>query len=52
MSAQERESISGVLDVVKTHSNTLETLREDHAGQAASIEHKACETFQQHYRVG
>ncbi|RYQ83439.1 hypothetical protein Ahy_B10g102123 isoform A [Arachis hypogaea] len=50
MSAQERESISGMLDVVKTHSNTLETFREDHAGQASSIEEKARETFQQHYR--
>ncbi|XP_061366744.1 kinesin-like protein KIN-5C isoform X2 [Gastrolobium bilobum] len=49
-SAQERESISGVLDVVSNHANTLETFREDHAGQAASIEHKACETFQQQYR--
>ncbi|TKY61969.1 125 kDa kinesin-related protein [Spatholobus suberectus] len=49
-SAQERESISGVLNVVRTHANTLETLREDHAGQAASIEHSASETFRQQYR--
>ncbi|XP_020205961.1 kinesin-like protein KIN-5C [Cajanus cajan] len=50
LSAQERESISGVLNVVGTHENTLEKLREDHAGQAASIEHTASETFQQQYR--
>jgi len=50
-SAQERESISGVLNVVRTHENTLETLREDHAGQAASIEHRASDTFQQQFRV-
>ncbi|CAJ1885017.1 unnamed protein product [Sphenostylis stenocarpa] len=50
ISAQERESISGVLNVVRTHANTLETLREDHDGQAASIEHRASETFQQQYR--
>ncbi|RDX94099.1 Kinesin-like protein KIN-5C, partial [Mucuna pruriens] len=49
-SAQERESISGVLNVVRTHANTLETLREDHSGQAASIEQTASETFQQQYR--
>ncbi|XP_027903365.1 kinesin-like protein KIN-5C [Vigna unguiculata] len=49
-SAQERESISGVLNVVRTHANTLETLREDHDGQAASIEHRASETFQQQFR--
>ncbi|KAI4348947.1 hypothetical protein L6164_009607 [Bauhinia variegata] len=50
MSAQERESISGMLEVVKAHTNTLKTLREDHSGQAASIEEKAHETFQQHFR--
>ncbi|KAG4913543.1 hypothetical protein JHK86_053976 [Glycine max] len=49
-SAQERESISGVLNVVRTHANTLETLREDHAGQATSIEHTTSETFQRQYR--
>ncbi|XP_047162874.1 kinesin-like protein KIN-5C isoform X2 [Vigna umbellata] len=49
-SAQERDSISGVLNVVRTHANTLETLREDHDGQAASIEHRASETFQQQFR--
>ncbi|KAL2345244.1 hypothetical protein Fmac_006529 [Flemingia macrophylla] len=50
LSAQERDSISGVLNVLRTHANALETLREDHAGQAASIEHTASETFQQQYR--
>ncbi|KAG5072770.1 hypothetical protein JHK86_007981 [Glycine max] len=49
-SAQERESISGVLNVVRTHANTLETLREDHNGQATSIEHTTSKTFQQQYR--
>lgn len=52
MSEQERESISGMLSVVKTHANTIETFREDHSGQAASIEGRACEIFQQQYRVG
>ncbi|XP_061353443.1 kinesin-like protein KIN-5C [Gastrolobium bilobum] len=50
MSEQERESISGVLNVVKTHANTLETFREYHSGQATSIEEKAREIFQQQYR--
>ncbi|ESW34914.1 hypothetical protein PHAVU_001G191500 [Phaseolus vulgaris] len=49
-SAQERECISGVLNVVRTHENTLETLREDHGGQAASIEHRASDAFQQQFR--
>lgn len=49
---QERETISGMLNVVKTHANTLETFREDHSGQAACIEEKSRETFQQQYRVG
>ncbi|KAJ1379844.1 P-loop containing nucleoside triphosphate hydrolase [Sesbania bispinosa] len=50
MSVHERESISGMLNVVKTHVNTLETFREDHSGQAASIEERAREIFQQQYR--
>ncbi|CAL0317032.1 unnamed protein product [Lupinus luteus] len=49
MSVEERESISGMLNVVKTHANTLETFRGDHSSQAASIEEKARETFQQQY---
>ncbi|KAL9332105.1 hypothetical protein ACSQ67_001715 [Phaseolus vulgaris] len=49
-SAQERECISGVLNVVRTHESTLETLREDHGGQAASIEHRASDAFQQQFR--
>lgn len=49
-SAQERESICGVLNVVRNHANALETLRDNHAGQAASIEQTARETFQQQYR--
>ncbi|KAF7820171.1 kinesin-like protein KIN-5C [Senna tora] len=50
MSVQERESIAGMLNVVKTHANTLETFREDHSVQATCIEEKARETFQHHYR--
>ncbi|KAG2686633.1 hypothetical protein I3843_09G015600 [Carya illinoinensis] len=49
VSEQERASISGVLEVVKAHANSLEILREDHSGQAACIEEKARETFQQQY---
>jgi len=51
-SAEERESVCSVVNVVKSHANTLETFRENHSGQAASIEHRACETFQQDYMVG
>ncbi|KAK7268018.1 hypothetical protein RIF29_20700 [Crotalaria pallida] len=49
ISVQERESISCMLNVIKTHANTLETFRGDHSSQATSIEEKARETFQQHY---
>jgi kinesin family protein 11 len=52
MSVQERGSISGMLNVVKTHVDTLETFREDHSGLTTSIEEKSRETFQQMYRVG
>lgn len=51
-SAEERESVCSVVNVVKSHANTLEMFRENHSGQAASIEHRACETFQQDYMVG
>jgi len=50
-SAEERESVCSVVNVVKSHANTLEMFRENHSGQAASIEHRACETFQQDYMV-
>ncbi|KAK2400964.1 Kinesin-like protein KIN-5C [Trifolium repens] len=50
MSVQERGSISGMLNVVKTHVDTLETFREDHSGLTNSIEEKSRETFQQKYR--
>ncbi|KAI4300500.1 hypothetical protein L6164_033871 [Bauhinia variegata] len=50
MSAQERESISAMLEVVKAHTSTLETFREDHSGQAVSMEVKASETFRQQFR--
>ncbi|XP_021819900.1 kinesin-like protein KIN-5C [Prunus avium] len=46
---QERESISEILENIKAHSNTLETFREDHSGQAASIEERARDTFQNQY---
>ncbi|PRQ43996.1 putative plus-end-directed kinesin ATPase [Rosa chinensis] len=49
MDEQERESISGILEVVKAQSTTLETFREDHCGQAASIEERARDTFQNQY---
>ncbi|XP_045795919.1 kinesin-like protein KIN-5C isoform X2 [Trifolium pratense] len=48
-SAEERESVCSVVNVVKSHAYTLDKFREDHAGQATSIEHRACETFQQEY---
>lgn len=49
VSRQEKGHISGILEKVKTHGKMLDTLREDHSGQAASIEQKAIETFQQRY---
>lgn len=51
VSVQERKSISGILTTVKAHSSTIESLREDHSGEAASINEKAQETFQQRYMV-
>ncbi|XP_028784778.1 kinesin-like protein KIN-5C [Neltuma alba] len=50
LDVKERETICGMLGVVKTHTNTLETFREDHTGQADSIKEKARETFGQQYR--
>ncbi|KAK9921316.1 hypothetical protein M0R45_029829 [Rubus argutus] len=49
MDEKERESISGILEVIKAQSTTLETFREDHSGQAASIEERARDTFQNQY---
>lgn len=51
MHVQERDSVSGMLNVVKTHVNTLETFREDHSRIATSIEEKASEICQKQYRV-
>jgi kinesin family protein 11 len=51
MDEKERESISGILEVIKAQSTTLETFREDHSGQAASIEERARDTFQNQYMV-
>lgn len=51
MYKEERECISGILEAARQHSNTIETFREDHSGQAASIETKAQETFLNHYMV-
>ncbi|KAJ0028790.1 hypothetical protein Pint_36047 [Pistacia integerrima] len=48
-SQQEQTSISGILDGVKAHEKTLELFRGSHSGQAASINEKAQETFQQRY---
>ncbi|XP_024636081.1 kinesin-like protein KIN-5C isoform X2 [Medicago truncatula] len=50
MHVQERDSVSGMLNVVKTHVNTLETFREDHSRIATSIEEKASEICQKQYR--
>lgn len=49
---EERECISGLLEAARDHSNTIETFREDHSGQAVSIENKAQETFLNQYMVG
>ncbi|KAJ9695076.1 hypothetical protein PVL29_010530 [Vitis rotundifolia] len=49
VSDQERGCISEVLGTVKAHADTLKILHEDHSGQAASIEQKAFNTFQQRY---
>ncbi|XP_034695034.1 kinesin-like protein KIN-5C [Vitis riparia] len=49
VSDQERGCISEVLGTVKAHADTLKILDEDHSGQAASIEQKALNTFQQRY---
>lgn len=49
VSEQEQGSISGILEIVKVHTNSLQSFREDHSGQAASIEEKAQETFQQQF---
>ncbi|CAI0391696.1 unnamed protein product [Linum tenue] len=49
MSAQERESVSGIVTTVEAHTKTLETFREDHSGQAAVMENKSQETFQQRF---
>ncbi|KAL5545811.1 hypothetical protein UlMin_005498 [Ulmus minor] len=49
VSEQERGSITGILETVRAHSGTLESFREDHTGQATSIEHSATETFSSRY---
>ena len=51
ISKQERGSISGILDAVKTHTETIEAFRNDHSCQASAIEEKAKETFRQQYMV-
>lgn len=51
ISEQERGSISGILDTVKTHTETIEAFRNDHSCQVSSIEEKAKETFRQQYTV-
>ncbi|KAM7264573.1 hypothetical protein ACFE04_002256 [Oxalis oulophora] len=48
-SEQEKESISGILENVKTHVNTIDDLRDDHSGQTASVKEIAQKTFQQNY---
>lgn len=49
---EEKECISGILEAARDLSNTIETFREDHSGQAASIENTAQETFLNQYMVG
>lgn len=49
VSEQEQGSISGIFEIVKAHTNSLQSFKEDHSGQAVSIEEKARETFQQQY---
>ncbi|XP_050227654.1 kinesin-like protein KIN-5C [Mercurialis annua] len=49
MSEQERESVFGILEVIKAHANTLTSFREDHSGQAAVIEDKSQEAFGQQF---
>ncbi|CAK9323030.1 unnamed protein product [Citrullus colocynthis] len=49
ISKQERGSISGIIDAVKTHTETIETFRNDHSCQVSAIEEKAKETFRQQY---
>ncbi|KAG6580710.1 Kinesin-like protein KIN-5C, partial [Cucurbita argyrosperma subsp. sororia] len=49
ISKQERGSVSGILDAVKTHTETIEAFRNDHSCQASAIEEKAKETFRQQY---
>lgn len=51
ISKQERGSISGILDAVKTHTETMEAFRTDHSCQVSAIEEKAKETFRQQYGV-
>ncbi|XP_024019672.1 kinesin-like protein KIN-5C [Morus notabilis] len=49
VSEQERGSISEVMETVRAHSSTLETVREEHSGHATCIEEKARETFLDNY---
>lgn len=48
---QEKASVYGVIESVRAHSNALEIFLEDHSGQAALIEHRARDTFQNLYLV-
>lgn len=52
VSDKEQRCISEVLGTVRAHADTLKILHEDHSGQAAFIEQKALDTFQQRYMVG
>ncbi|KAJ8754766.1 hypothetical protein K2173_012155 [Erythroxylum novogranatense] len=48
-SEQERRTVSGILEAVQSHAKTIDVLRDNHSGQAAAIEDKAKETFEQRY---
>ncbi|CAN1134071.1 Kinesin-like protein KIN-5C [Linum perenne] len=49
MSAQERETVSGVLTIVESHTKAIETFCEEHSSQAAVMENKSQETFLQRF---
>ncbi|KAF8403314.1 hypothetical protein HHK36_011416 [Tetracentron sinense] len=49
VSKQEQGSISEILATVGAHADTLQILREDHSCQAAALEQKAQNTFEQRY---
>ncbi|CAN1772180.1 Kinesin-like protein KIN-5C [Linum perenne] len=49
MSAQEQETVSGVLTIVESHTKAIETFCEEHSSQAAVMDNKSQETFLQRF---